>query len=160
MGARAQRIIAVHGLVGAAYVHEMSRSGDPHLHTHAVIANAVRGADGRYSAPDMRPVYHAARPPVRRRGGDAPRPHPIARGRLGASGQRHRRALGEPRTVLEHFSARHAEIAELVESRGARGLVAVGAAQRQTRDEKPVIAREVAQADWRARAAEHGLGAR
>ena len=60
--------------------------------------------------------------------------------------------------MLEHFSARHAEIAELVGTRGARGLAAVGAAQRQTRDRKPVIEREVAQADWRARAAEHGLG--
>ena len=60
-GAGGVRIIAAHGLVGAAYIHEMSRSGDPHLHTHAVIANAVRGQDGRYSAPDMRPIFNAAK---------------------------------------------------------------------------------------------------
>ena len=158
-GAGGQRIIAAHGLVGAAYVHEMSRSGDPHLHTHAVVANAVRGADGRYSAPDMRPVFGAAK----------------TAGTIAEAVMRHEltRALGVawgpvangtaefsgiPRTVLEHFSARHAEIEELVGARGSRGLAAVSAAQRQTRDRKPVIERAVAQADWRARAAEHGLG--
>ena len=60
-GAGGQRIVAAHGFVGARYTHEMSRSGDPHLHTHVVVANAVRGPDGRYSAPDMRPIFAAAK---------------------------------------------------------------------------------------------------
>ncbi len=158
-GAQGARIIAAHGLVGAAYVHEMSRSGDPHLHTHAVIANAVRGADGRYSAPDMRPVYHAAK--TAGTIAEAVMRHALTRSlgvRWGPVTSGTAELAGIPRTVLEHFSARHAEIEELVAARGVRGLAAVGAAQRQTRDRKPVIAREVAQADWRARAAEHGLG--
>ena len=49
---------APQGFAGAAYTHEMSRSGDPHLHTHLVIANLVRGQDGRYTrarhAPGLR----------------------------------------------------------------------------------------------------------
>ena len=49
------------GFVGAMYLHEMARSGDPHLHAHLVIANRVRGPDGRWSAPDMRPVYAEAK---------------------------------------------------------------------------------------------------
>jgi conjugative relaxase-like TrwC/TraI family protein len=158
-GAGGQRIIAAYGLVGAAYAHEMSRSGDPHLHTHAVIANAARGADGRYSAPDMRPVFHAAKTAGTIQ--EAVLRYELTRA-LGVVWGPVRNGTAElagiPRTVLEHFSARHSEIAELVAARGARGLAAVGAAQRQTRDRKPVIAREVAQADWRARAAEHGLG--
>ena len=60
-GAQGARIVTAHGFVGARYTHEMSRAGDPHLHTHVVVANAVRGPDGRYSAPDMRPIYHAAK---------------------------------------------------------------------------------------------------
>jgi conjugative relaxase-like TrwC/TraI family protein len=158
-GSGGARIVAAHGLVGAAYVHEMSRSGDPHLHTHAVVANAVRGADGRYSAPDMRPVYHGAK--TAGTVAEAALRHELTRS-LGVEwGLVHNgtaELAGIPRAVLEHFSARHAEIAELVGARGSRGLAAVGAAQRQTRDRKPVIGREVARADWRARAAEHGLG--
>ena len=60
--------------------------------------------------------------------------------------------------MLAHFSSRHQEIAELAALRGSTGLQAVGAAQRQTRDRKPVIDRDTAQADWRARAAEQGFG--
>ena len=137
----------------------MSRSGDPHLHTHAIVANAVRGADGRYSAPDMRPVFHAAK--TAGTIGEAVMRHALTRAlgvAWGPVANGTAELSGIPRTVLEHFSARHTEIAELVAARGARGLAAVGAAQRQTRDRKPVIGREVAQADWRARAAEHGLG--
>ena len=47
-------VIPAEGFVGGAYMHEMARSGDPHLHTHVVIANRVRAADGRWTAPDMR----------------------------------------------------------------------------------------------------------
>jgi AAA domain/TrwC relaxase len=158
-GAQGARIIAAHGLVGAAYVHEMSRSGDPHLHTHAVVANAVRGADGRYSALDMRPIFGAAK--TAGTIAEAVMRHELTRA-LGVAWGPVRNGTAElagiSPTVLAHFSARHAEIEELVTARGSRGLAAVGAAQRQTRDRKPVIERELAQADWRARAAEQGLG--
>ena len=45
------------GLVAAAFRHRSSRAGDPHLHTHVVVANLVEGPDGRFSAPDGRPLY-------------------------------------------------------------------------------------------------------
>jgi conjugative relaxase-like TrwC/TraI family protein len=158
-GAQGARIIAAHGVAGAAYVHEMSRSGDPHLHTHAVIANAVRGADGRYSAPDMRPVFSAAK--TAGTIAEAAMRHELTRSlgvQWGPVVNGTAELTGIPVAVREHFSARHSEIAELASARGARSLAAVGAAQRETRDRKSVIAREVAQADWRARAAEHGFG--
>ena len=43
------------GLVGAAFRHRTSRAGDPHLHTHVLVANTVRGPDGK--------VAHAGLPP-------------------------------------------------------------------------------------------------
>src|SRR5680860_867300 len=43
-------VLPAEGFVGAFYLHEMARSGDPHLHAHLVIANRVRGEDGRWSA--------------------------------------------------------------------------------------------------------------
>jgi conjugative relaxase-like TrwC/TraI family protein len=43
------------GYLAAAYVHRSSRAGDPHLHTHVLIANATKGPDGRWSR-----LYHPA----------------------------------------------------------------------------------------------------
>ncbi|HEY2650674.1 MAG TPA: MobF family relaxase, partial [Solirubrobacteraceae bacterium] len=49
------------GLVAAAYVHRMSRSLDPQLHTHVVAGNLARGPDGRYTALHATPLYRAAK---------------------------------------------------------------------------------------------------
>src|SRR6185312_15707903 len=45
------------GFVAAAFRHRSSRAGDPHLHTHVVVANLTKGPEGRWSAPDGRPLY-------------------------------------------------------------------------------------------------------
>ncbi len=45
------------GFLAAAYEHRLSRDGDPQLHTHEVIANAVEAADGRRAALDGTMLY-------------------------------------------------------------------------------------------------------
>jgi conjugative relaxase-like TrwC/TraI family protein len=45
------------GLVAVGFDHRTSREGDPLLHTHLVIANRVRGPDGRWTALDGRDLY-------------------------------------------------------------------------------------------------------
>ena len=45
------------GFLAAAYEHRCSRDGDPQLHTHEVIANAVETADGRRAALDGTMLY-------------------------------------------------------------------------------------------------------
>jgi conjugative relaxase-like TrwC/TraI family protein len=47
-------VVPVRGLIGGAFTHGVSRNGDPHLHTHVVVANLVQGLDGRWSACDQR----------------------------------------------------------------------------------------------------------
>ena len=151
-------VIPAQGFVGGAFTHEMARSGDPHLHTHVVIANRVRSGDGRWTAPDMRPVYAAAKTA----GTIA---EAVLRDELTKSlGVRWRSVVngtaeidGLPRGVLEHFSQRHAEITELALTRGWTTERGIAEIQRETRDRKPQLDREVAQARWRARAAEHGF---
>lgn len=49
------------GLVAAAFTHHTSRSDDPQLHTHLVIANLLHGRDGTWSALDSRAFYYQAR---------------------------------------------------------------------------------------------------
>ncbi len=158
-GGGGMTVIRADGFAGAAFTHELSRAGDPHLHTHVVIANVVHGEDGRYSAPDMRPVYAAAK----------------TAGTIAEAVMRMEltRSLGVewapvvkgtadlarvPEAVIAEFSTRRAEIIELAVERGATGLAAVGAVQRETRDRKRQVERNQVVADWRARAAEHGLG--
>ncbi|WP_217913838.1 MobF family relaxase [Miltoncostaea marina] len=155
------RVLRGEGFVGAMYLHEMARSGDPHLHAHLVIANRVRGEDGRWTAPDMRPVFAEAKTA----GFIA---EAVVRERLSVAlglewGQTANGSIdvtAVPQAVREHFSARHAEIMELASARGYTGAAAIEAIQRETRDRKRVVSRERAAAEWRARAAEHGFGAR
>ncbi|QGH70574.1 MobF family relaxase [Pseudactinotalea sp. HY158] len=47
------------GLVAAAFDHFDSRAGDPHLHTHVVVANRVQGVDGKWRTLDSRALYRA-----------------------------------------------------------------------------------------------------
>ncbi|WP_113718105.1 MobF family relaxase [Arthrobacter dokdonensis] len=52
--------IGVQGAVAAAFDHWESRSGDPQLHTHVVIANkAQRITDGAWTSLDSRTLYKA-----------------------------------------------------------------------------------------------------
>ncbi|MGQ1799122.1 MobF family relaxase [Kocuria oceani] len=45
------------GLVATQFRHYDSRTGDPHLHDHVVVANKVMGADGKWSSVDGRTLY-------------------------------------------------------------------------------------------------------
>ncbi len=45
------------GLVAAAFDHWDSRAGDPHLHTHLVVANRVQTEDGRWRTLDSKTLF-------------------------------------------------------------------------------------------------------
>ena len=49
------------GLIAAAFRHRTSRNGDPHLHTHVLVANSVRGADGAWRTIDGRHLWAHAK---------------------------------------------------------------------------------------------------
>jgi conjugative relaxase-like TrwC/TraI family protein len=60
-GAGGERRIPASGFIAAAFQHRTSRSGDPQLHTHVLVANAALGVDDTWSAPDARLLYFHAR---------------------------------------------------------------------------------------------------
>ncbi len=155
------------GFVAAAYRHRLSRAGDPQLHTHVVVANMTR-AEGRWTALDGHGLYE----------------HKLAAGAVYRAvlraevrerlpwvwWRRAGRGLfeidGVPEGVLREFSRRRAEIEER-----ARELTGVAASElSRERVEGIALATRRAKeygvdgARWRdearARAAEHGLGAR
>ncbi len=47
-------VLPTTGMIAATFTHAVNRNGDPHLHSHVVMANLVHGADGRWSACDRR----------------------------------------------------------------------------------------------------------
>ena len=155
------------GFVAAAYRHRMSRAEDPQLHTHVVAANMARGADGRWTALDATPIYQHAkaagflyqahlRAAVRAR-------LPWVRWGPVRNGMAEIEQLAPE--VLREFSTRRRQIEER-----QRELVKAGVEVRRAGRE--AIAHDTRErkrygvdtAPWqevvRARAAEHGLGAR
>ncbi len=51
--------VAVRGVVAAGFDHWDTRTGDPNLHTHLVLANKVQGLDGRWRSIDAKALYAA-----------------------------------------------------------------------------------------------------
>jgi len=49
-------VLPTTGIIAGQFTHAVNRNGDPHLHSHVVVANLVHGADGRWSACDWRGI--------------------------------------------------------------------------------------------------------
>jgi conjugative relaxase-like TrwC/TraI family protein len=155
------------GFVAAAYRHRMSRAEDPQLHTHVVAANMARGADGRWTALDATPIYQHAkaagflyqahlRAAVRER-------LPSVRWGPVRNGMAEIEQLAPG--VLREFSTRRRQIVERERELVAAGVqVGDGGREAIAHDTRGRKRYGVDTAPWRdvvrARAAEHGLGAR
>jgi Ti-type conjugative transfer relaxase TraA len=147
------------GFVAAAFRHRTSRAGDPLLHTHVVVGNVAQGEDGRWSALDGRLLYRYAKTAgflyqavLRAELTDRlnVRWSAVERGTADIAGM--------PRRVIEHFSQRRAEVLALMAERNEHSARSAQIAMLETRRRKEYdvpIGR--LRADWRARAAEHGL---
>lgn len=148
------------GFVAAAFRHRTSRSGDPHLHTHVVVANLARSAsDGRWSALDGRQLYAWCRT-----AGFLYEAHLRAEltGRLGVTWEPVRNGIadvtGIPRRVIEHFSQRRHQITDRMAEVGSAGGHAAQVAAYATRQAKDTTVPYAAlKAWWTTRAAKVGL---
>jgi conjugative relaxase-like TrwC/TraI family protein len=54
-------LVRLPGLTTIAYQHETSRCGDPHLHTHVIVANRQARPDGQVVSIDGTSLYHKAK---------------------------------------------------------------------------------------------------
>lgn len=124
-------------MLAAVFVHRTSRAGDPHLHTHALVANLAADADGLLRALDGRPLYlhlssasalydAALRAELSRALGVAWRVRPGGGYDL----------AGLPDTTLEAFSTRRRQIIAELEASGRGGRRAAEIASRRTRPAK------------------------
>ncbi len=158
-GAGGTRVVPGDGLVAASFLHRTSRAGDPQLHTHVVVANAVRAADGRWSALDGRLIYAHARTAgflyqaqlreelTRTLGLQWT---PITKGSA--------EVRGVPSRVIRAFSRRRAEIEAAMELHGSHGRTAAQVAALDTRRAKDrTRSPEELAPEWRRRAARLNL---
>lgn len=142
------------GFIAAGFRHRTSRAGDPHLHTHVLVANVTRGPDGKWSALDGQALYRSK----------------LAAGALYQSVLRNELArrlgvewntvhnnvadiAGIPRRVLKHFSKRRAEIEDELERLGLDGPDAAREAMLATRRKRADIDHETLDQQWEADAA-------
>ncbi|HWT95374.1 MAG TPA: MobF family relaxase [Solirubrobacteraceae bacterium] len=147
------------GLAVGLFRHRTSRAGDPHLHTHAVVANTTQ-ADGRWSTLDGRAIYAHART-----AGfvyQAALRDNLSR-ELGVEWEPVQRGVadirGIDRDLIEHLSRRRQEIVAYLDEHGARSAKAAQIAALETRRRKEYdVPVDRLRADWRAMAGEHGFG--
>jgi conjugative relaxase-like TrwC/TraI family protein len=148
------------GFVAAAFRHRTSRSGDPHLHTHVVIANLARSeSDGRWTTLDGRQLYAWCRTVGFLY--EAQLRAELTE-RLGVGWGPIRNGIadirGLPRRVIDHFSQRRQQIVDHMADIGSVGGHAAQVAAYATRKIKDTSVPYAAlRAWWVARAATLGF---
>jgi conjugative relaxase-like TrwC/TraI family protein len=138
------------GFVAAAFQHRTSRAGDPHLHTHVIVANAARAADGVWRALDGDLLLRTHRLAARYLY-EAQLRYELTT-RLGVAWRPVREGMAElegiPRAVVGEFSTRRRQILEHVAAVGGQGWRAAQVAAIATRDRKQWVELDVARRDW------------
>lgn len=154
--------LAADGFIGAAFRHRTSRSGDPQLHTHVLVANIAAGPDGDWTALDARYLYRHART-----AGFLYQAQLRAEltARLGVTWRAVMRGMSEiealPSRVLRAFSQRRAAIEHALERQEASGRRAAQMATLTTRVSKPPAVDDPAlRNQWREQADRVGLDLR
>lgn len=150
------------GFVAAAFRHRTSRAQDPHLHTHVVVANMAQAEDGTWLALDGRAILQT----YRLAAGylyEAQLRSELTR-RLGVTWTEPVKGMGElervPEEAIRAFSSRRQSLVEHMEALGTKGFAASRVAALATREHKEQVDLPRMREEWKARAAEHGLGRR
>ncbi len=148
----------VDGFVAAMFRHRTSRTGDPHLHTHVLVANMVRAEDGKWRTLDGRLLYT----------------HAKTAGHLYQAHLRHELTLrlgvewgpvekgaadiaGIDRSVIWEFSERRRQIIEHLDSVGFRSARAAQIATLETRPAKTAPAEGTIRDLWETKAVSVGF---
>lgn len=150
------------GFVAATFRHRTSRARDPHLHTHVIVANLTRTADNKWRALDgeaLLKTYRLAAGYLY----EAQLRHELTR-RLGLVWTQPVKGMAEleqvPKAAIRAFSTRRKSLVEHMEALGTEGFAAARVAALATREAKEQVDLGRLREEWKARAAEHGLGRR
>ncbi len=152
-------------IVAATFTHDTSRNLDPQLHTHAVLANMVRGGDGKWRSMANEGLYAKQKligmlyrnelaAGLAKLGYGIEKTHADGRFEI----------AGVPREAIEAFSTRRAEIEAAMEARGlgssADNPRLAERAALMTRAAKRDVDRAELRGVWAKQAADLGLDAK
>ncbi len=147
------------GFIAAGFRHRTSRAGDPHLHTHVLVANLTRGPDGHWSALDARHVYALAKTAGYLY--EAHLRHDLTT-QIGVEWGEVRNGIadiaGVPRPLIDDLSQRRHQILERLDELGWHSARAAQVATLDTRTSKdPNVDVDALALDWQDIAADHGI---
>jgi len=151
-------VIPTTGMIAGHFTHAVNRSGDPHLHSHVVMANLVHGVDGRWSACDGRGIA------AHRQAAAAVYAAHLRAGLSSALGVRWVGVPGQPAEIagvvpelIGEFSSRAADIRRHMHEVGARSVRGNRVAWAATRPAKePQVSYGELAAEWARRASALG----
>ena len=152
-------VIPTTGMIAGHFTHAVNRNGDPHLHSHVVMANLVHGVDGRWSACDGRGIA------AHRQAAAAVYAAHLRAGLSAALGVRWVGVPGRPAEIagvvpelLGEFSSRAADIRRHMHEVGARSVRGNRVAWAATRPAKEPqgLATASCAAEWARRASVAG----
>ena len=156
-GHNGTEVIATKGMIAAGFRHRTSRNGDPHLHTHVVVANMVEGVDGRWATLDGRQLYAHARTAGFLYQTELRHQLTATLGVAWSPVQRGTAEIdGMPASWLRAFSTRRAEIEARLELVGQSSPAAAQIAVLATRRTKHDVDTAALGERWRKRAIEVG----
>jgi conjugative relaxase-like TrwC/TraI family protein len=153
------------GVLAVGFDHRTSREGDPLLHTHLVIANRIRGPDGRWTALDGRDLYRhrLAADAVYRATYQRELVRTLGVEWTAADGHGNRELQGMPEALVRGFSKRagqiDAELDRLTADGRERTPRLVKWTVQATRKPKQHETPDTLYGRWRAEAAEQGVDA-
>ncbi len=130
-------VLPTSGALAAVFTHGVSRNGDPHLHSHVVLANLVHGSDGRWGACDRRGIaaHRSAAAAVYEAQLRAGLTSALGLRFVGAPG-RSAEVAGVGTELLAEFSSRGADIRRHMYEHGARSGRGARVAWAATRPDK------------------------
>jgi len=157
-------VVTTGEMVAASFRHETSRALDPQLHSHCVVLNITRRADGEWRAIDARGIFRAQRLANEIYQAELRKEllglgYEVRSYKDGRSGrQRVTGIAGFKDEHLKHFSKRSREIERELKAHGLRsGLHAERVALSTRQAKAKGICREALLWNWRTAAREAGL---
>jgi conjugative relaxase-like TrwC/TraI family protein len=148
-------------MIAGLFRHEVNRNQDPHLHTHAVVANMTRPADGKWRSieganllhhkMELGAMYRAELAMnIRELGYEVERTHMDGRFDI----------KGVSKSIMAAFSTRSAEIREALAGYDYQNAKTAANAALMTRDHKITVDRDILHKGWTDKGERLGLKAR
>lgn len=154
------KAVNTNNLTIATFFHTSTRAQDCGFHTHSVIANMTMGDDGKWRSVHNDTIWENSKAKfgenysmrLAEKLGNELGYEIVAKGKNAEY-----EIAGVPKELIDHFSTRGRQITELLKERGIAGPKNREWANRQTREKKVPMDKQLEEAAWKERAKSLGI---